>query len=1061
MLKLQKVRTLWLCVVILLIVFSYIGGSLADNSLETSSSSSTEIAPLAFSSCQTATFGTPTSFSTGGSGSQAIAVADFNHDGNPDLVTANLLTNDISLILGNKTGSFTSVGTFKTELGMGPRSIVVGDFNRDGSLDVATADFITSTVSVFLANPIAGGFSIATNFALGDGAIGPIFITTTDLNKDGILDLVTANFSTANISILFGDGVGGFGNINKLELAPTIGPRSIVVNDFNRDGNADLAIANFNTNNISLLLGNGSGGFSPQVVLDLQGGQMPFSIVAADFNRDGFVDLATSNNSNNISVLLGGASGSFSPATNFDLVTGTGPQSIQVGDFNRDGILDIATANASSGNVSTLLGDGDGKFSRPVSFTLPEAKGIQSLVIADFNHDNKFDIVTVNQTSNVVSVLLNDCAVSCRGSLSLASNVAITDTVGPQAMAVADFNRDGIMDVITANPGSGNLSMLRGDKNGNFAVSNRFTSGGMQPFSIATGDFNRDGNVDVVTVDVFTSNAYMLLGDGTGSLGTPSTIDLTSTQPVAIVADDFNRDGNLDIVIANAGNSTVSLLYGTGNGQFSAPTDFPLNGGFGPFALAVADFNQDGFLDVATANLASNNVSILLGSSFGFSSNVNNFGVTSSNPRAIATGDFNGDGAIDIIIANSGSNNLSLLLGDGKGNFTGTNTIALPDALKPSSIVVADFNLDANLDLAVTNANSNNVSLLFGNGTGNFVFDRNLTLSKSRNPVAIIATDVNRDSIPDLLIANNGSIDVSVLLNLCNCNITLAPTNLAIAQRNTAYSQKIIANNGTSPYVFSISGGLLPAGFSLSSAGDITGTTQDTGIFTFTLTVTDSSGCSINQNYSLLVSADPAVSLIIETVANANVGQAIDVAVRAVDANGNNAIGYTGTVSFSSSEPSDVLPANLSFVFADLASKTLAKSVLLQKTGNHRLTVTDVNNPNLTGFVDIQVNKAETRILVNSLENPTSVNTPVSFSVVVSSVNPTTAVPTGTVTFVIDGVEQSPINVVNGEANLVIGKLGVGNHQVIARYDGNDIFAPSISPSFIQKITSNKNNDGQ
>lgn len=1060
MLKLQKVRSIWLCVVILLVVFSYIGGSLADNSLETSQQTPTEIAPLAINGCPTATFNKPTNFSTGGNGSQSVAIGDFNRDGSPDLVTANFLTNDISLILGSSNGVLTSVGTFKTELGLGPRSVVVGDFNRDGSLDVATADFNSSTVSVFLGNSISGGFAIATNFALGDGAIGPIFIATTDLNRDGKLDLITANFSTANISILFGDGFGNFNSVVKLDLTGAIGPRAIATSDFNRDGNPDLAIANFNTNNIFILLGDGNGGFAPPVILDLKGGQQPFSIVAADFNRDGLMDLATANGSNSVSVLLGNGLGVFTDAKNFDLLTGTSPQSIQVADFNRDGILDIATANSSTSNVSTLLGDGDGNFSRAAGFTLPETKGVQALAIADFNRDNKLDVVTVNQTSNTVSVLLNNCTISCRGSFSSATNVGIGDNFGPQSLAVGDFNRDGVLDIVTANPGNGNLSILKGIKNGGFSLASKFTTTGVQPFSVATGDFNRDGNIDVVTVDIFTSNVYVLLGDGKGSLGTATAIALTSSQPVAVVVVDINQDGFLDIVTANAGSGTVSILFGQGNGQFFPPTDFGLNGGVGPFALAVADFNRDGFPDIATANLASNNVTILLGSFSGFSSTINNFGVVSNAPKAIATGDFNRDGNIDIVVANSGSNNLSILLGDGTGSFISTNTISLPSVIKPSSIVVADFNLDANLDLAITNANSDNVSLLFGNGTGSFIFDRNLQLNKGKLPAAIVATDINQDSIPDLVVANSGGVDVSVFLNLCDCSITLTPNNLAVAQRNIAYSQQITANNGIAPYMFSISGGLLPSGFSLSSTGEIRGTTQEPGVFNFTLTVSDSTGCTVNQNYSLLVGAEPATSLTIEAINDVTIGQAIDINLRAIDANGNNAIGYTGAVKFSSSDPNDVLPANINFVFADLANKSLPKSIVLESTGIHRITVTDANNPDLTGFIDIQVNKAETKIFINSLENPTNLNTPASFTAVITSLNPTTVQPSGTVIFTIDGVEQMPINIIRGEANLV-SKLTAGNHQIIAKYSGDDLFAASISPSFTQKVTNSRNSDDQ
>lgn len=1049
MLTFQKVRVRLLSALLLVSLFIYLGSFSLDNQLTVSAQNNLESSSLSASSCQVPSFSDVTSFSVIGSGPQSVAGADFNNDGNLDLVTANILSNNISLILGNKTAVFSRVSTFSTETGNAPRSITTGDFNRDGKIDVATANFNTNNVAIFLGNG-QGNFSIATNFPLGEKAVGPIFITSLDFNRDGILDLATSDFSSASVSLLFGDGLGNFTSVAKIDITNGVGPRAIVSEDFNRDGNIDLALVNFNSDNISILLGNGTGGISLQTQIPLSEKASPFSIVAGDFNQDGSLDLATANGNNTISTLFGDPSGMFTAPIDISLASGSTPQSLQVADFNQDGKLDLATAN--SGSVSILLGGGDGSFRLPTDIEVPGVKGIIGLLVANLNQDTKLDLLTVNQSSANISVLLNNCVQQCTGSFSGAINFPILDPAQPQSILLADFNRDGILDLITANAGNGNLSLLRGSRGGTFESSSNFTTTGVQPFSITAGDFNRDGNIDIATVDVTTANVYVLLGDGKGALGVPMAISLSSSQPTAIVSADFNRDGFLDLVTANTGSNTVSLILGLGNGLFLTPMDISLNGGTGPFALVAADFNRDGFPDLATANLASNNISIFTGSPFGFSTTINNFGVINNSPRSIAVGDLNRDGNLDLAVANFSNNNLSVLFGDGRANFDLVKTVSLNGALKPSSVLVVDTNLDGNLDLVATNTMTNNVSLIFGDGNGNFAFNSNLPLGKGRAPSAIAATDINQDGMVDLVVANSATTNISLFLNLCSCTITSSPGTLAIGQRGIAYNQTINASGGVAPYNFSLFDGTLPKGISLSSSGQLSGITQDVGIFPVTITIADSSGCSINQSYSLLIGSDPPARLIIEAPQEINSNLPFDITLRVVDENANNVIGYLGTVSFSSSDPNDLLPQNFTFNFADVGKHTFPSAITLKGVGRHRITVVDINNSNLKGFIDLQANKINTKTIVSPLENPTLFNTSATFTATVMPTIQTGDVVTGTVTFIIDGVAQVPTNIINGEAIFVTSSLSIGNHLVVTRYNGDGLFNSSVSNSFTQKI---------
>ncbi len=190
-------------------------------------------------------------------------------------------------------------------------------------------------------------FAPATNFAAGDGAFS---VTVGDFNGDGRLDLAIADANSNNVSVLLGNGLGGFGA--PTNFAAGNGPRSVAVGDFNGDGRLDLAVANGFSDNVSILLGNGMGGFGAPT--NFAAGDGPYSVTTGDFNGDGRLDLAVANvTSDNVSVLLGNGMGGFGAPTNF--AAGDGPVSVTTGDFNGDGRLDLAVANQNSDNVSVLL----------------------------------------------------------------------------------------------------------------------------------------------------------------------------------------------------------------------------------------------------------------------------------------------------------------------------------------------------------------------------------------------------------------------------------------------------------------------------------------------------------------------------------------------------------------------------------------------------------------------------------------------------------------------------------------------------------------------------------
>ena len=261
----------------------------------------------------------------------------------------NSASNTIGVLLGNGAGSFATATTFSSG-GTAPQSLAVGDFDGDGKLDIAVANYSSSTVGILLGNG-SGGFAAATTF--NTGGSGPDSVVAADFNGDGKLDLATANYASGSLSLLLGNGSGGFAAATTFSTAGAY-PYSVITADFNGDGKLDLAAANYNNSNVSVLLGNGSGNFATATTFST-GGSYPDSVVAADFNGDGKLDLAAANYSNNtVGVLLGDGTGSFTTSTTYGFA-GSGPSGLAVGDFNGDGKPDLATANISSSTLSVLI----------------------------------------------------------------------------------------------------------------------------------------------------------------------------------------------------------------------------------------------------------------------------------------------------------------------------------------------------------------------------------------------------------------------------------------------------------------------------------------------------------------------------------------------------------------------------------------------------------------------------------------------------------------------------------------------------------------------------------
>jgi hypothetical protein len=369
-----------------------------------------------------------------------------------------------------------------------------------------------------------------------------------------------------------------FASVN---LAAGTNPVSTAVGDFDGDGKQDIAVANSGTNNVSIRLGDGAGGFGAATNFDV--GSQPRSVTVADFNGDGRQDLVTADfNSSNVSILRGDGAGGFIPFAN--IAVGTNPSSVATGDFNGDGLPDIVTANSGSNDVSILLGNMATGFNAVSNFTVAGQPG--SVAIGDFNGDGKQDIVAADNATNNVSIRLGDGA----GGFGATTNFGVGSK--PESVLVADFNGDGKQDLATADSGTNNISILIGDGAGAFAAFNPIAVG-TTPFSLALGDFDGDGKQDLAASNSGTNNVSVVLGDGAGNFGAATNFDV-GAQPRSLAAADFDGDGKQDLITSNFNSNNVTVLV---RQCMAAPNTFAVNNtndsGAGSLRQAILDANAN------------------------------------------------------------------------------------------------------------------------------------------------------------------------------------------------------------------------------------------------------------------------------------------------------------------------------------------------------------------------------------------------------------------------------------------------------------------------------------
>lgn len=735
-----------------------------------------------------------------------IVLADVNNDKHLDMVVVNLVVSNIGVFLGYGNGTFHVQTIYSVEPLFTPFSVVVVDANNDGILDITATNAEYDEIVVFCGYG-DGTFELCLRYGTGDGT-GPDVVTVAYFAHRMELQFVVTLFATGDLITMSPYHAALFTQQTKYPTGSAPKPVSMAIGDLNNDNRSDIVVVNSGNASLTLFFNLNNGTFSTKTMHSNDNEFSPRSVLLCDVNRDNEPDIVTvDSNMNSISIFRGYGTEHFTEQWKYTTGDDTYPYAISTGDFNNDRRLDLIVVNRGTSDVGIFFGFNYTSFRKHEAYTSLETKNAVGIDVGHFNDDNILDMVAVFEYSGNVIILLG----YGNGSFAITGAYSIGDDSAPRAVVTGDFDNDGRTDLATCNAGTDSISILLGYGNGTFARAITYSTGdGSSPFSLTIGDLNHDDRLDIVVANSGTNTVGVFLGSGNGTFFDVDTYFTEDDAYILSVAlGDFNNDGHVDIVAANADMDTVGFLFGYGNGKYRESVIFPTGGTSYPYYLATGDLNRDSYIDVVVAYQQANQVGVLLMAENGTVLEHTGFLIgPDAMPSYICIADINEDDIPDIAVVAFGTNGIIILFGIGNGYFLLGKLVSSDTITQTSGLAIGDFNRDAHLDLAVVNYLTNDIVIYLADDVEPFGSVERHSIINASKSSAIAIGDFDADGQSDLVVANYGSDNISVLTSYVyrlflvestySTGIGSAPSSVAIADfNNDTYLDIVVANSGT------------------------------------------------------------------------------------------------------------------------------------------------------------------------------------------------------------------------------------------------------------------------
>ncbi len=674
----------------------------------------------------------------------SLAQGDFDEDGLVDAVVAiSSPTPDLVFMRQNADHSFSAAGSWNSDL---LTSLVAGDFNGDGHLDVAGLDQLGNVLALF--GDGAGG---SPGFAARSAPFGAIFLAAANLNGDAQDDLVAVSYILSTLETFLGGSAGG-GTLTPATSYTTVAaPTGVATGDLDGDGHDDILLAHDAVAVAEVLYGDGTGAISSQLTPPLGGDAIGASAAIADLNGDGLRDLVIGmSDGTGAAVLLNTGAYTFDMPVFYGGAAGSANFVVACNDLDGDADRDLILVGP---ETLVLLNSGSGTFT-PLGTALPPyTHNYSVLALADFDGDGVPDILGCgNYGAALIAAHGNG-----DGTFGFDAQIPANNA---DALVFSDIDGDGDADAATINRAVSTVETF--ERVGDGFDTQIVTAVGFPPSGLATGRFNSDTAPDLATVIPDIGEVVVLANDGSG--GFPSVQPYsTGEYPINVVAGDLDGDGLDDlVVICSGGGETGATDKSPAEALFThsllvyrnSPVGFPFSpstvisvpGGC-PNDVAIGDVTQDGRPDLVVALACTDQIMVYPATVTGtFAAGFEAAAVAA--PTAVAVRDIDGGGLPDII-ALSSSGLIATILNQGGAGFDAP--VEAPTVLQGQFLVVEDLDLDGIFDAAVLSMAS--VVAIHPGLTGG-VFGAGLDFGVCSAPTDLVSHDFDEDGDVDLIVTS-------------------------------------------------------------------------------------------------------------------------------------------------------------------------------------------------------------------------------------------------------------------------------------------------------------------